>query len=87
MVQALLSWPAGPYADSMTTPEPTLRYLLGLIADENKRASSEPRNPRPRGGRRDGAPNAQDLESGLMFWLRRRTLAGSNLRLIVARRA
>ena len=33
--QALLSWPTGLYADSMTTPEP-LPNLLGFIADEDK---------------------------------------------------
>jgi hypothetical protein len=32
--QALLSWPTGLYADSMTTPEPPLPNLLGFFAGE-----------------------------------------------------
>jgi hypothetical protein len=34
--EALLSWPTGLYADSMTTPEPPLPNLPGFIADEHK---------------------------------------------------
>jgi hypothetical protein len=31
-----MSWPTGLYAESMTTPEPPLANLLGVIADEDK---------------------------------------------------
>jgi hypothetical protein len=31
-----MPWPTGLHAESMTTPEPPLANLLGVIADEDK---------------------------------------------------